>query len=49
MVDDDRDLLVSARLEKGINLYEVNSSYDALRVDVLQISVICGLNSYFSF
>lgn len=35
--------------EEIIKLYRSDSSYDALRVDILQVSVRCGLNSYFSF
>lgn len=48
MVDDDGFVYCTPG-EEVIKLYRSDSSYDALRVDVLQISVICGLNSYFSF
>lgn len=48
MVDDEGFVYCTSG-EEVIKLYRSDSSYDALRVDVLQISVICGLNSYFSF
>ena len=46
---DDEGFVYCTPGEEVIKLYRSDSSYDALRVDVLQISVICGLNSYFSF
>lgn len=46
---DDEGFVYCTPGEEAIKLYRSDSSYDALRVDVLQISVICGLNSYFSF
>ena len=46
---DDEGFIYCTPGEEVIKLYRSDSSYDALRVDVLQISVICGLNSYFSF
>lgn len=46
---DDEGFVYCMPGEEVIKLYRSDSSYDALRVDVLQISVICGLNSYFSF
>ena len=46
---DDEGFVYCTPGEEVIKLYRSDSSYDALRVDVLQISVMCGLNSYFSF
>ena len=46
---DDEGFVYCTPGEEVIKLYRSDSCYDALRVDVLQISVICGLNSYFSF
>lgn len=46
---DDEGLIYCTPGEEVIALYRSDSNYDALRVDVLQISVSCGLNSYVSF
>ena len=46
---DDEGFVYCTPGEEVIKLYRSDSSYDALRVDVLQISVMCGLNSYFCF
>ncbi len=46
---DDEGFVYCTPGEEVIKLYRSDSSYDALRVDVLQISVTCGLNSYFTY
>lgn len=49
IIVDDEGFVYCTPGEEVIKLYRSDSSYDALRVDILQISVMCGLNSYFSF
>lgn len=46
---DSEGLIYCTPGEEVIKLYRSDSSYDALRVDMLQISVTCYSNSYFSF
>lgn len=46
---DDEGLVYCTPSKEIIKLYRSDSSYDALRVDILQISVVCASNLYVSF
>lgn len=46
---DDEGLVYCTPSEDVIKIYRSDSNYDALRVDTLQMSVVCNSNSYVSF